>query len=86
MIHNLDVALELKARYNVSDFFVSQNVFLDVVRKSGHARDWNYLAVDRPCDSPQFRFVNKACWRGISFVYLSNEKLAEGPAFASACA
>jgi len=77
MINSLDVALKLNARYKVREFFVSQKVFMDVLKgPQPESSGDDSVVLNRPYDSPNFRFLNKAQWKGIMIIYLSNERLS----------
>ena len=76
MIHDLNTALALNTRRNIAEFVVSRNVFLEVLRRRKQTSDSGFLVVNSPYDSVSIRFFNKVLWRGIIFIYVSNEAIS----------
>ena len=76
MISDLNVALKLNIEHNVSDFFVSRDVFLKTLAIPAQTGREKFVVLNRPYSGPSFRFINKSVRNGMEFVYLSNDILA----------
>jgi hypothetical protein len=77
MISSLEQAITLHQRFNIKDFVVSEKVFLQVLvhkNQLGEPQDCQMINVSY--DSPCYRYMNRAWWRGMLFIYVSSTAIS----------
>jgi hypothetical protein len=75
MVHNLALALALQARGGWREVVVSRDVFRQVLEERQREGEVGSALLNRPYDSPKFRFLHSVRWRGKLFIHLSREAL-----------
>jgi hypothetical protein len=67
---------DLSEKYDRHEFFVSRQVFLHVLQTRTAASD-GLARLNRPQESPKYRYVHAATLAGMTFFYVSTEMLPE---------
>ena len=78
MIHSLQFALELHKRCRTCEMLVSEDVFQEVLALARRDNGWTRVFLNCHYDSPRYRFIHQAEWRGVRFIHVSNEEFGEG--------
>ncbi len=75
MIHDLQLALRLKAIHNVSEIVASRGLFRLVLKKTCLAGkgENDLVSLNMSQESLSYRYIHKLKWKGILFIHLSNE-------------
>ena len=77
MIRDLSMALLMRERLRVSEVVVSERVFEEVLSARRAEFSVEPLALNRPQSGFGPRYVHRAGYRGMTFIYLSNAPIIE---------
>ncbi len=77
MIRKLSLALDLNAKLKVNEFFVSEDVFCQVVDASSKDGRRESMVLNGAYSDVGFRYVHKIVWRGMVFISLNNFPLKD---------
>lgn len=80
MIHNLSLAVQIRNRLHRTEFVVSKEVFLEVLRERAKRGETGVLLLNRSQCSFRYRFLNRASLDGMLFIHPSHEFLSAAEA------
>lgn len=77
MINSLDLALDMHSRMQVKEFYVSTQVFLQVLRASRQDGRRGLLVLNASYNSFFFQYVHKVSWNEMLFINVSKSNLRD---------
>lgn len=77
MIKSLDLAFNLHARLSTREFFVTEDVFREVLSRSRADGTRQFLRLNAAYNSFVYRFINKVAWNGMVFICATNQRIYE---------
>lgn len=72
MIKSLPFALELHARFQTREFFVSESVFRETLALSRLDGNRQFVRLNASYNSFAYRFISKLVWRELVFICATN--------------
>lgn len=77
MIRSLELACNLHSRMRVHEFFVTEDVFREVLSRSRADGTRQFLRLNAAYNSFVYRFINKIVWKEMVFICTSNQRIYE---------
>lgn len=77
MIRDLSMAFQMRDRLRVSEVVVSESVFSEVLTARRTESSNEPVTLNRPQSGFGSRYVHRAAYRGITFIFLSNARITE---------
>lgn len=84
MIKSLPFALELHARFQTNEFFVSESVFRETLALSRLDGGRQFVLLNASYNSFSYRFISKLVWRELVFICATNNLIQDAADFSLA--